>query len=197
MRMIAMGAAGLSAVLLAIALMLSIVLGTIGPVLSDQNGSGLEGPAPAQPFRGSSAGCTEDDPTTRGCLTPATLNALNAVLATFGPTGRAIRAVSCWDPHLQNPSSDHPKGRACDIFPTTAGTFPVGDQLAHGWQIANWLRTNAASLHVHYLIWQGRYWDITTADENGWGVPYNGGGIYNVSDPTGGHYDHIHLSVAD
>ena len=38
-------------------------------------------------------------------------------------------------------------------------------------------------------------WNPDTGDQNGWGAPYTGGGIYNPTDPTGGHYDHIHLSV--
>ena len=37
----------------------------------------------------------------------------------------------------------------------------------------------------------------TTRDQNGWGRPYTGGGIYDPTDATGGHYDHIHLSVTD
>lgn len=104
--------------------------------------------------------------------------------------------MTCWDPHPQNAHSDHPKGRACDFFPTNAGTFPTGTDLDNGWKLATWLRTNATALNVKYLIWQGRYWNPETADQNGWGVPYDGGGIYNPNDATGGHFDHIHLSCA-
>ncbi|MBN9098143.1 MAG: transglycosylase SLT domain-containing protein [Pseudonocardia sp.] len=148
------------------------------------------------PFTGRDTGCSEPDPTTRGCLTPTTLHALEATIAVFGPPGRTspIHSVTCWDPHPQNPRSDHPKGRACDFFPTTAGTFPAGTDLENGWRIASWLRANAVALKVKYLIWQGRYWDPTTSDQDGWGVPYDGGGIYDPHDATGGHYDHIHSS---
>ncbi len=52
-----------------------------------------------------------------------------------------------------------------------------------------------ADLHISYLIWQGRYWPPSTPDEDGWGRAYSGGGIYDVNDPTGGHYDHVHLSI--
>jgi Transglycosylase SLT domain len=156
-------------------------------------------PYPA-PYAGpAGAGCTEPDPSGHGCLTPAMRHALEQALTAFGPAGpdQTIRAVSCWDPHTWNPTSDHPHGRACDLFPTRAGTFPAGTDLANGWHIATWLRAHAAALHINYLIWQDRYWSPTTPDTPGnWGIPYDGGGIYNIHDPTGGHYDHIHASVA-
>ena len=95
------------------------------------------------------------------------------------------------------PRRDHSHGRACDLFPARARTFPTGTDLANGWHLATWLRSNAAALHISYLIWQDRYWSPTTPDTPGnWGTPYDGGGIYNIHDPTGGHYDHIHASVA-
>lgn len=153
---------------------------------------------PPAPSTGTGTGCTEPDPTTRGCLTPATLHALNEVVKAFGPPrpGSPIRAVTCWDRHAWNPTSDHPKGRACDLFPTRAGEFPQGQDLVNGWRLATWLRTHAHALHITYLIWQGRFWSPDTPDDNGWGTPYTGGGIYNPHDATGGHYDHIHLSIA-
>jgi len=52
------------------------------------------------------------------------------------------------------------------------------------------------ALQVRYLIWQGRIWSPDGGDQNGWGRPYTGGGIYDATDATGGHYDHIHASVA-
>lgn len=155
---------------------------------------------PASPFTGQDGGCTEPDPTSRGCLTRATRHALEQVFAAFGPpgSGSPIRSATCWDPHTHNPRSDHPKGRACDFFPTSAGTFPVGADLENGWRLASWLRANAAALRVRYLIWQGRFWDpVTSDDDGGWGVRYNGGGVYDPADATGGHFDHLHLSVAD
>jgi hypothetical protein len=153
-------------------------------------------PPPAT-FTGTEDGCSEPDPTTPGCLTPATRHALEQIYAVFGrPAPNApIRSAVCWDPHLHNPRSDHPKGRACDFFPTAAGTFPTGTDLENGWRLAAWLRAHAPALRVRYVIWQGRYWDPQTPDHNGWGNPYNGGGIYDLTDATGGHYDHIHLSV--
>jgi hypothetical protein len=159
--------------------------------------SGLPAPAPFHGADNGADGCTQPDPTSRGCLTPATRHALDQTLAAFGHPGpdAPLRAVTCWDPHPQNPRSDHPAGRACDLFPGPAGTFATGADLTTGWLLAAWLRTHAAALHVRYLIWQGRYWSPDGGDHNGWGRPYSGGGIYDPTDATGGHYDHIHLSV--
>jgi hypothetical protein len=154
--------------------------------------------APAA-YTGPATGCTTPDPTTSGCLTAATAWDLNQIGTIFGGyrNGPVIKSTTCWDPHLQNPTSDHPKGKACDFFPGKGGVFATGDALVHGWQLAAWLRTYAGPLHVKYIIWQGRFWDPGTADTNGWGVPYDGGGIYDIHDPTGGHFDHIHLSVLE
>ena len=112
------------------------------------------------------------------------------------PRRARSRAVTCWDPHPQNPRSDHRVGRACDLFPTTAGTFPTGTDLANGWRLAAWLRAHAGDT-PHPLPHLARPLSgaPTPATTNGWGVPYTGGGIYNPTDATGGHYDHIHLSV--
>jgi hypothetical protein len=105
-----------------------------------------------------------------------------------------IRSAGCWDAHAWNPSSDHSKGKACDFFPGRAGRFASGAALAGGWQLAQWFRENAAALRVRYVIWQGRYWDPSSGDKGGWGTRYDGGGIYHLADPTGGHYDHVHVS---
>jgi hypothetical protein len=120
-------------------------------------------------------------------------------VAAFGDprAGPAISRASCWDAHPWNPSSDHATGRACDLFPTQPGSFTRGAAVERGWRVANWYRLHAAALHVRYLIWQGRYWDPRTGDQGGWGERYDGGGVYDVRTPTGGHYDHVHVSFAD
>jgi hypothetical protein len=127
------------------------------------------------PFSPSGVGCTQPDPNGRGCITPTMRHTYDEITAAFGTPGpgRPIRAAGCWDPHAWNPTSDHPKGKACDLFPTRAGTFPTGSDLANGWRIATWLRAHAAALHVKYLIWQGRFWSPTTSDVGGWGEPYD------------------------
>ena len=81
---------------------------------------------------------------------------------------------------------------------TRPGTFAQGAERDNGWELAEWLRTNAAALQVKYLIWQGRYWAPGGRDEPGaWGTRYTGGGIYDVHSATGGHYDHVHASFRE
>jgi len=148
-------------------------------------------PAAPAPFTGTTNGCTVSDPTgTGGCLTPATAWMLNQVTALFGPL-----PGSCWDAHAWNPTSDHPDGRACDFTFGRVGAFPDAADTERGWVLASWLQLNAGALQVDYLIWAGRIWSLARAGD-GW-RPYNGGGMYDPTDPTGGHYNHVHASVDD
>ena len=103
----------------------------------------------------------------------------------------------CWDRHAWNPRSDHPQGRACDPFATKPGRYADGAELADGWRVARWFRDHAGPLQVKYVIWQGRYWDPRVADQDGWGRRYSGGGVYDVRNATGGHYDHVHISFRE
>jgi hypothetical protein len=156
--------------------------------------------AAPQAWTGGATACRPPDPTGDGCLTGATRHGLESAAAAFGDwtDGPTIRSTGCWDKHAWNPRSDHSRGRACDLFPTDAGTFPEGVELASGWQVADWFRTNAGPLQVKYLIWQGRYWDPRVEDQpDGWGKRYTGGGIYDVRDATGGHFDHVHVSFRE
>ncbi|GAA3092151.1 hypothetical protein GCM10010464_64830 [Pseudonocardia yunnanensis] len=66
------------------------------------------------------------------------------------------------------------------------------DDLQNGRRLTTWLRTHAATLRVKYVIWQGRFW---SPDHRTPTRPYTGGGIYDPNDVTGGHDDHVHLSV--
>ncbi|OSY38104.1 hypothetical protein C8E95_4722 [Pseudonocardia autotrophica] len=151
--------------------------------------------AAAPAWTGGETACGEPDPVrSDGCLTGATAHGLAAVRAAFDPV---IDTVGCWDEHPRNPRSDHPRGLACDLFTGPAGRFPEEPDLAEGWRIAHWLAANAEPLQIRYLIWQGRYWDpAVREDGTGWGRRYTGGAVYDTSDPTGGHYDHIHVSFA-
>lgn len=163
-------------------------------------------PAPAAPtapaaWSGGPTGCRPPDPTRRGgCLTGATRHGLAAVGAEFDgwSGGSMIHTTGCWDAHAWNPTSDHPKGRACDFMVTKPGAFAGGAERDNGWTIAAWLRANAGPLEVKYLIWQGRYWAPGVKDQAGsWGTRYTGGGVYNVRDATGGHFDHVHASFRE
>jgi hypothetical protein len=158
--------------------------------------------APATPlaWTGGATACRPPDPTGDGCLTGATRHGLEAAVAAFGDWrgGPTIRSAGCWDKHAWNPRSDHSRGRACDLFATSPGKFADGTDLDNGWEVANWFRANAEPLQVKYLIWQGRYWDPRVGDqEDGWGKRYTGGGVYDVRDATGGHYDHVHVSFRE
>jgi hypothetical protein len=170
-------------------------------------------PLSPAPFTGAVTGCKLSDPTSRGCLTATTLHGLESEVDAFGAfrAGPTLRSASCWDAHAWNPTSDHTKGKACDLFPGAPGKFAAGDALIEGWRVANWYRANAAALHVKYLIWQGRYWQASGSKVSGskvsgnvggdigggWGERYDGGGVYNTRSATGGHYDHVHVSYQD
>lgn len=160
------------------------------------------GPDPAaapEPWTGGATGCDLDDPTGDGCLTGATRHGLEAAAAAFGgwSEGPVIRSAGCWDAHAWNPRSDHPRGKACDLFATAPGRFAEGADRDAGWRVAEWFQGNAEQLRVKYLIWQGRYWDPGVADQDGWGRRYTGGGVYSVRNATGGHYDHVHVSFRE
>jgi hypothetical protein len=167
-----------------------------GPV--DTNAVARRPGAPSE-WDGGATGCTRSDPTGGDCLTGATRHGFDEVSDAFGgwEDGPSIRDAGCWDAHAWNPRSDHPRGRACDLFAGRQGRFAAGDDLEDGWRVANWLRDNADALDVKYLIWQGRYWDPGVRDQNGWGRRYTGGDVYDVRDATGGHYDHVHVSFRE
>jgi hypothetical protein len=168
-----------------------------------------DGPRPAYPaapglvataWAGGATGCRPPDPTGTGCLTGATRHGLDAVGTAFGgwQNGPIVHTAGCWDRHAWNPTSDHSRGKACDFMVTRPGSFAQGADRDNGWELAEWLRTNAAALQVKYLIWQGRYWDPSVRDEPGnWGTRYTGGGIYDVRSATGGHFDHVHASFRE
>ena len=125
-------------------------------------------------WTGGSTGCTVPDPTGGRCVTGATRHGFDEVAAAFDgwQGGPAIRSAGCWDRHAWNPTSDHPQGRACDLFATKPGRFADGAELAEGWRVARWFRGHAGPLQVKYVIWQGRYWDPRVADQDGWGRRY-------------------------
>ena len=85
-------------------------------------------------------------------------------------------------------SSDHPSGRALDMMipkSSTAGGKPLGTS------IARYLQDNYRRLHVHYLIWRQRNWNVerNTDVTTGWRRMADRGGA------TANHMDHVHVSV--
>ena len=157
------------------------LVANVGPV--------VELPAPPQSWTGGRTGCTVPDPSgTGGCVTGATAWLVDQLGSAVGTV-----PVTCWSEHAWNPASDHPAGRGCDLFFGAAGEFPAGEDLVRGWSVAQWLRVHADALDVDYVIWQGRIW-VADRAEAGW-ARYTGGGVYDPEDATGGHYDHVHVSL--
>jgi murein DD-endopeptidase MepM/ murein hydrolase activator NlpD len=129
-----------------------------------------------------------DDPTSSGKITARMLHLYQQTLAAFPDTG-----WGCYSPR-PGTKSEHPLGRACDItFGNRIGQRPTPAQLDAGWKVTNWMKDNADVLGVEYLIWQGQIWSVAR-DAEGW-RPYNGGGMHDPASITGGHYDHLHLTV--
>lgn len=146
-------------------------------------------PAPARPrelrLDWPPEAATMLDSTSNGKLTPRT-HALVMALRANGFTGDGM---TCFAPRPSNPASDHPRGKACDVF------FDPHDPqaVAEGWHLVNWLIENQATYGVHYLIWQGQFW---SAYDPQW-VPYRSSayGCPNPANLTGCHYDHVHWSA--
>ncbi|WP_035856368.1 coiled-coil domain-containing protein [Cryptosporangium arvum] len=126
-----------------------------------------------------SEGCSQDDPTSGGCLTPRTLHALQQTKA-----AGFTRYVHCF---RQASFGEHPKGRACD-FAAAAGGFggaATGGDRTYGNRLAAWYVDNADRLGVLYVIWYRQIW----LPGSGWRAYQSGG------DPSAAHTNHVHLSV--
>jgi hypothetical protein len=138
---------------------------SLGPTVLDEDGPGATGPSAASYQR----------------LTPTAKRLYGLVVRTFD-----VHAIGGWRPTGSVPGSDHPRGRALDVF---VG-YPSGEGRALGWRIANWAAGSAPALDVKYVIFNGRIW----TRERGWH------GYRHPSDPcncnpTLRHDDHVHISV--
>jgi peptidoglycan DL-endopeptidase CwlO len=125
-------------------------------------------------------GCTVNDPTSSGCITPRLLNAMRqAQKAGF------THYVHCYRPQA---SGEHPKGRACDFAADKDGFGGVatGASKDYGNRLANFFIHNSSSLGVLYVIWFERIW----LPSSGWKAYTRGNG-----DPSSDHTNHVHLSV--
>jgi archaellum component FlaC len=148
----------------------------------EASGPGSDGGAPAaEGYGGDGGGCTEDDPTTSGCLTPRTLHMYNETIeAGFD------HYVSCY---RSGGSGEHPLGRACDWAADESGFQNVdasGDDKVYGDQLASWYVNNADALGVEYVIWYREFW----SPGSGW-RSYSGAG----GDPASDHTNHVHVSM--
>jgi peptidoglycan DL-endopeptidase CwlO len=124
--------------------------------------------------------CSENDPTTSGCLTPRTLHAYNEARI-FGFT----RYTSCW---RSGTFGEHPLGRACDFSaqPHGFGGAATGGDKEYGDRLASFFVTNADRLGVQYVIWYYQIW----FPGSGWRA-YGGA----AGDPASNHTNHVHVSI--
>lgn len=125
-------------------------------------------------------GCTVDDPTTSGCITPRMLHALQQAKA-----AGFTHYVACF---RHQDSGEHPKGRACDFAADQGGFGGVatGASKDYGNRLANYFLNNSDELGVLYVIWFKRIW----LPSSGWKAYTKGNG-----DPSSEHENHVHLSV--
>lgn len=158
---------------------------------TDQGAAGCaSGAGPAASYAGDNPNHLVDDPNTDGQITERTASVLAQVEKNF-----ADSHWSCWSERAGT-KSEHPLGRACDgTFGNSIGTAASGHALDYGWKVTNWLKENAKTLGVEYLIWQGRIWSVARNSE-GWRA-YDGGGMHDPNSVTGGHFDHLHFTVVD
>jgi hypothetical protein len=97
-----------------------------------------------------------------------------------------IQSIGGWRPTGSVPGSDHPRGRALDVFIR----YPSSEGRALGWRVAKWAAGNAWALDVKYVIFNGR---IGTGDQ-GWHSYRHPSDPCNCN-PTLRHDDHVHISV--
>jgi hypothetical protein len=85
-------------------------------------------------------------------------------------------------------TSDHPLGLALDAMVSSGEPSP--EQVALGNSIAYWFTQNPGVFGTKYVIWNN-----LSYNKDGWKVyrPNN----YDVTQPTGGHRDHPHISFHD
>lgn len=150
-----------------------------------QQGGGLVNGQPVNGVWPDEQATVTDPSGTGGRVTPRTAAWVAEARKNLGTL-----SLSCWDAHAWNPTSDHPRGKACDVMVGTDARKSAPAK-ARGDQIANWALKTAAQTGVHYVIWYGKIW---SARRGTW-IPYNGGGVYNPTDATGGHFDHVHVSL--
>jgi hypothetical protein len=127
-----------------------------------------------------SESCVIDDPTTTGCITARTLNAMQQAKA-----AGYNHFVSCFRP---SGAGEHPKGRACDFAAAKSGFGGVasGSDKTYGNNLAAYFVKNVDRLGVLYVIWFKKIWMAST----GWRTYNEGQGT-----PSTDHTNHVHLSM--
>jgi hypothetical protein len=114
---------------------------------------------------------------------------LAALYQALADRGAITAGASCWGERPDNPNSDHPRGKACDI--TVNPNDPA--DVARGWDIAHWLTIQQTTFGIRNIIWQGQIWTAShptweTYESSAYGCP-------NPANVTGCHFDHLHTSI--
>ncbi|MEV0004719.1 hypothetical protein AB0H28_20895 [Micromonospora sp. NPDC050980] len=150
-------------------------LGFTGGLVSATSAVARIGPGRTADGGWKSESCSENDPTTSGCVTPRTLHAYKEVKRTGFD-----RFVGCYRP---GGPWEHPKGRACDWSLQNSGFAPWhnNDTRRYGNEVAAFLIRNADRLGIYYVIWNRQIWFPAT----GWS---------SYSGPSN-HTDHVHMSL--
>jgi hypothetical protein len=158
-------------------------LATVGGMVT----TGYGGPVvPAQPAPRNAdgslpgEGCSINDPTTGGCLSPRMYHTLTeARLVGF------TRYVACF---RSGTWGEHPRGRACDFAAFEGGFLGYaasGADRDYGNRLANWAVQNANALGVLYVIWYRQIWFAGS----GWR------GYSGYGDAASEHTNHVHISM--
>lgn len=131
------------------------------------------GPDPTPP-------CPATTLVAESALTPDALLALRCVHQQFPE-------VTTFGGVREDKLPDHPSGLAVDIM---IPDWKQESGKALGSQIAAWLQDHHTELGVHYVIWNGKIWNISR-DQEGWRA-YPGAGS---PDPNVAHRNHVHVTV--
>jgi peptidoglycan DL-endopeptidase CwlO len=125
-------------------------------------------------------GCTEDDPTTDGCVSPRMLHLYDEAQI-FG----FVRYTSCF---RGGTFGEHPIGKACDHACSANGFGGVaaGADKEYCDRLASFAVHNATAFGIQYVIWFRQIW-----------FPGSGWRAYGSADgtPSGDHTNHVHISV--
>jgi hypothetical protein len=147
----------------------------------------------AIPAIGGNAACPPDtkatgaQPIADTMITTAMRTVANSAINCFGRG----KGIGCYDDRTWNGGKfEHPRGRACDFMQSSG--MPNVVQTATGTALAEWAMANAKNLNIMYVIWYGKVWHVSRDKVIPWSQwrTYTGG-----SGVTGGHYDHVHISV--
>lgn len=117
-------------------------------------------------------------------LRPSALNGLRCMAKT-APWVKTYHGVG-----ERSGATEHDDGLAVDAMIPAYDT-PAGNK--RGWELARWVRANAAKLGVTYVIYDRKIWSVARTNE-GWREYTRYAGSPN---PTLQHEDHVHVSFKD